>query len=100
MSHRLAAFRLKCQWTRKLKPLPPLMRWRLNFALIGIERVILHPKNYSTDTTISDYFTCRPLPPPPFTGARGAHKRQQGYIYSYHQVQNSHQLFKKTMIRH
>ena len=35
-----------------------------------------------------------------FTGPRGAHKRQQGYIYSYHRVQNSCQQFTKTMIRH
>jgi hypothetical protein len=40
-------------------------------------------------------FTGCPLPPSPFTGARGAHKWQQGYIYSYHRLQNSYQLFRK-----
>ena len=40
-------------------------------------------------------FTGRPLPPTPFTGARGAHKLHQGFIYSYHRVQNSYWLLKK-----
>ena len=41
-------------------------------------------------------FTVSHLPPLPlsFTGARGAHKRHHGNIYSYHRVQNSYQLFK------
>jgi hypothetical protein len=77
-------------------PLPPLLQWGLTFALNGIERVILHPENYSFDAIISDYFSGRPLPPSSFTGARGAHKRQQGYIYSYHRVQNSYQLLFDT----
>ena len=89
MSHWLAAFGSQCH------PLQPLLWWGLNFALNGIRRVILYPKNYSFDTIISDYFTGRPLPPFPFTGARGAHKRQQAYIYSYQRVQHSYQLFKK-----
>ena len=35
-----------------------------------------------------------------FTGARGANKRHLGYNYSYHWVQNSFQLFQKTIIQH
>ena len=35
------------------------------------------------------------LPPRTFTGARGARKRHHGYVYSYHRVQNSYQLFRK-----
>ena len=66
MSHRLAAFRSNVNGHAYSHSLPPLLRWGLNFALIGIERVILYPKNYSFDTIISDYFTGCPLPPPPF----------------------------------
>ena len=43
-------------------------------------------------------FTGRPFPHPTFTGARGAPKRHQGYIYSYHWVENSYQLFRKPWI--
>ena len=39
-------------------------------------------------------FTGRSLPPSPFMSAWDAHKQHQGYIYSYHRVQNFYQLFK------
>ena len=35
-----------------------------------------------------------------FTGARVAHKRHQGYSYSYHRAQNFISAIPKTMIRH
>ena len=40
-------------------------------------------------------FTGRPFPRPTLKGARGAYKRHHGYNYSYHQIQNSYQLFRK-----
>ena len=43
-------------------------------------------------------FTGRPFPPPhpTFMGARGTHKRHQRYNYSYHRVQNSYQILRKS----
>ena len=43
-------------------------------------------------------FTGRYLTPLAFMGARGAHKWHQEYIYSYHRVQKSYQLFEKPLI--
>ena len=79
-------------WYAYSYPLPPLWRWRLNFDLNGIERVI-HlsvPKNYVFESIINDYFYRYPFTIPNFTGARSAHKRHHGYIYSYHRVLNSY----------
>jgi hypothetical protein len=96
-SHWLAAFPSQCQWKRIFIALTTTMAMYLNLDLKGIERVIIHisvPENYGFDTI--DYFYRSPFPT--FTGARGAHKRHQGFIYSYHRVQNSYQLFPKPWI--
>ena len=69
-------------------PLPPLWWWGLNLDLNDIERVIIHlsvPKKtmVSTLLSVNTFTDC-----PSLMGARGAHKRHQGYNYSYHRVQN------------
>ena len=59
-------------------------------------------ENYGFDTIICDYFYRSPFttPSPTFTGARGAHKWHQGYIYLYYRVQKFISAIPKTMIRH
>ena len=53
--------------------------------------IALFPKTMVLKLLSVIIFTGRPLTlPPNFTGARGAHKRHQGYIYSHHRVQNSY----------
>ena len=78
-------------------PLPRLWRWGLNLDLNSIQRVIIHlsvPEIYNFDTIIIDQFYRSSFTTlPNLMGARGAHKLHQGYIYSYHWVQNLYQLF-------
>ena len=54
------------------------MRWGHNFALNGIERIILHPKTIASTLSTVIIFTGRPLPPSPFMVARGVPKMHQG----------------------
>ena len=61
MSHRLAAFRSQCEWTRISIS---LWRWGLNLDLNDIERVIINlsvPENYGFDTIISEYIYRSPF---------------------------------------
>jgi hypothetical protein len=55
----------------------------------------LFPKTTVSTLLSVIIFTGRSFPHHTFKGARGAHKRHQGYNYSYHWVQNSYQLFQK-----
>ena len=53
------------------------------------------PKKTMVSTLLSVIIsTGLPFPHPTFMGVRRAHKRHQGYNYSYHWVQNSYQLLK------
>ena len=98
-SHRLAAFHSQCQWTSIFVSLTTamLMRTQPGFKRHRESHYSLQvPENYGFNTIISDYFNKLPFSTPTFMGARGAHKRHQGYNYSYQRVQNSYQLFRKS----
>ena len=88
MSHRQADFHSQFNGHAYSYHLLLLWRWRLNFDLNGIERVIIHlsvPKKTIVTTPLSvNIFTGSPS----FMGARGAHKRLYGCNYSYLRVQN------------
>ena len=74
---------------------PPCGDWNSTWILTASRESLLFSLLQKTivSTLLSVIiFTGRPLPPPPLpiTGARDAHKRHQGYIYSYHRVENSY----------
>jgi hypothetical protein len=97
MSQGLAALRPQCQWTRiSLSLTTPLtIGIKLGFKQ---HRESHYQSHFLPKTTVSTLIsviilTGRLLPS--LRAAKGAHKRHQGHIYSYHRVQNSYWLFKK-----
>jgi hypothetical protein len=100
-SHRLAAFHSQCQWTRIFKSVTTSMAMGTQ---LGLKR---HRKShYSSQCSRKLWFphyyqwlflqVALSHPPPTFMGARSLLKRHKGYNYSYHRVQNSYQLFRKS----
>ena len=90
MSHRLADFGSQWQWTQIFIHLTTLMAMGTQLCFKRHRESFFIPKTVVTTLLSVIIFTGRPLPPSPFTGARGAHKQHQGYIYSYHRVHNSY----------